>query len=202
MNLLETKKQKQSLYKPRRIQIVEYVIFNSKYLLIPFYVILIACLFFLAFLNIREFIDYAHKFSVLTKEGSTLAFIEMVDLTMIAALGIMIITGGYNSFVSKNHNYSGEKIGSGLLKVKVATSLIGVTSIALLAKSINISIEGAKIPVSWEELYKLGFIHGLFLAGAIVLSIVDYLHIKTEIDIERLKKDKPNYKAGDLEDGK
>jgi len=136
--------------------------------------------------DVKEFVHYAQHFSLLTKEGATLTLIEMIDLAMIAALCKMIVTGGYNSFISKDHGYPDENVGSGLLKVKMATSLIGVTSIALLAKSINISVlnPDAK-PITWDDLYKLGFIHVLFLVGALVLAYVDHIHLKTEIELEK-----------------
>lgn len=86
----------------------------------------------------------------------------------------MIITGSYNSFISKAHGVEGENVSSGMLKVKMATSLVGVTAIGLLSKSIDI------YKVEWDVLYKLAFVHGVFLLSAIVLSVVDFLHLKSE----------------------
>lgn len=172
--------------KPRWIFVIEKIIFSSRWLLIPFYLILIGALAIYMIVDVKEFIHYAQHFKILSKESATLTIIEMIDIAMIAALCKMIITGGYNSFVSKDHGYPGENIGSGLLKIKLATSLIGVTSISLLAKSINISVLNPNsLPISWEDLYKLGFIHVLFLLGAIIVSYVDYLHLKTEIQLEQ-----------------
>ena len=177
--------QKVKFNKPRWVYYIEKVIFATRWLLIPFYIILMAALAIYMIIDVKEFIHYVEHFSILTKEGATLTVIEMIDLAMIAALCKMIVTGGYNSFISKEHGYPDENVGSGLLKVKMATSLIGVTSIALLAKSINISVLNPNVkPISWDDLYKLGFIHVLFLVGALVLSFVDYMHIKTEIELE------------------
>jgi len=102
-----------------------------------------------------------------------LTFIELIDITMIANLGKMIITGSYNSFVSKDHGEQGENVSSGMLKVKMATSLVGVTGIGLLQKSIDV------VSVNWDTLYKLGYVHIIFLFSAIILGLVDYLHEKT-----------------------
>lgn len=172
--------------KPKWIYYIERVIFATRWLLIPFYLILMGALAIYMIVDVKEFIHYAQHFSLLTKEGATLTLIEMIDLAMIAALCKMIVTGGYNSFISKDHGYPDENVGSGLLKVKMATSLIGVTSIALLAKSINISVlnPDAK-PITWDDLYKLGFIHVLFLLGALILAYVDHIHLKTEIELEK-----------------
>jgi uncharacterized membrane protein YqhA len=43
---------------------------------------------------------------------------------MIANLVKMIITGSYHSFVDKEHGFKGENANSGMLKVKISTSLI------------------------------------------------------------------------------
>ena len=186
--------------KPKHIKYIEKFLFGARWILIPFYVILFLSLIVYALVDIKEFIHYIEKFSILSKETATLTVIEMIDLAMIAALGKMIITGGYNSFVSKEHGYKDENFGSGLLKVKMATSLIGVTSIALLSQSINISIVGGK-SIPMEDLYKLAIIHALFLIGAVVLSYVDRIHFKNEIETEELKM-KHNKKEINLEDGK
>lgn len=172
--------------KPKLVYYIERVIFATRWLLIPFYLILMGALAIYMIVDVKEFIHYAQHFSLLTKEGATLTLIEMIDLAMIAALCKMIVTGGYNSFISKDHGYPDENVGSGLLKVKMATSLIGVTSISLLAKSINISVlnPDAK-PIAWDDLYKLGFIHALFLLGALILAYVDHIHLKTEIELEK-----------------
>ena len=55
--------------------------------------------------------------------------LEDVDIVMIANLVKMIITGSYNSFVSKKHDDENEKVSSGMLKVKMSTSIMGVSAI-------------------------------------------------------------------------
>ncbi len=183
--------------KPPIVKFIETIIFGTRWLLLPFYFILIGALAIYMIVDIKEFIHYATSIGGLTKETATLTVIEMIDLAMIAALCKMIVTGGYNSFISKHHGYPDENIGSGLLKVKMATSLIGVTSISLLAKSIHIAVLKPGItPITWDDLYKLAVIHLLFLAGALVLSWVDYLHYKTEIELEKNHLNGANFEDG------
>lgn len=153
---------------------IEFLIFKSKWFLIPFYLVLILALISYTYFNIYEFVEYLHKFGSLNKESAMLTFIELIDMTMIANLGKMIITGSYNSFISKQHGEPGENISSGMLKVKMATSLVGVTSIGLLQKSVNIAT------VEWDILHKLAYVHVVFLISALVLELVDYLHLKSE----------------------
>lgn len=157
-------------------QIIEKIISFSRWLLIPFYMVLIGALVVYTYIDINEFIHYVSHLRSITKDSAMLTFIELIDITMIANLGKMIITGSYNSFVSKDHDMPGENVGSGMLKVKMATSLVGVTAIGLLQRSV---VDIAK--VDWDTLYKLGYIHVIFLLSALVLEIVDYLHCKSEI---------------------
>lgn len=149
---------------------IEAIIFGSKWLLIPFYFVLILTLAVYTIFDIKEFIEYVSHINKINKETAMITFIELIDVTMIGNLGAMIITGSYNSFVSKTHGMGGEDVTSGMLKVKMATSLVGVTAIGLLQKSIDI------VNVEWDILYKLAFVHGIFLLSSIVLSVVDYLH--------------------------
>ena len=127
------------------------------------------------YFDLYEFIDYIEKLGISNKDSAMLTFIELIDMTMIANLGKMIITGSYNSFVSKDHGRSNEHISSGTLKVKMATSLVGITSIGLLQRSVNITA------ASWDVLLKLAFVHGIFLLSSMILEFVDYLHEKTEL---------------------
>lgn len=156
------------------VKIIEFLIFNTKWLLVPFYLVLALALTVYTYFDVKEFIDYVLKLKHIDKEAAMLTFIELIDITMIANLGKMIITGSYNSFISKSHGVHGENISSGMLKVKMATSLVGVTAIGLLSKSIDI------YKVEWDTIYKLAFVHGVFLLSAIILSIVDFLHLKSE----------------------
>jgi uncharacterized protein (TIGR00645 family) len=100
--------------------------------------------------------------------------LEDVDIVMIANLVKMIITGSYNSFVSKSHGVEGEQVSSGALKVKMATSVMGVSSIHLLQTFIN----AANIPQ--DVITKQLMIHGAFIIGAAFLAVIDYLHSKSE----------------------
>ena len=156
-------------------KVIEIIIFNTKWLLIPFLLVLALALAVYTYFDIKEFIEYLLRIRRLNKESAMLTFVELIDITMIASLGKMIITGSYNSFVSKSHGVEGENISSGMLKVKMATSLVGVTAIALLQKSIDI------YKVDWDTLYKLAFVHVIFLLSAIFLSVVDYLHLKSSM---------------------
>ena len=112
----------------------------------------------------------------MSQEESMLVVLWIVDMAMIAYLMKMIITGSYHSFIAKDHGDTSEKASSGLLKVKMATSLIGVSSIHLLERFAGIE----KLGLEWDQLYKMLWIHFSFLIGALVLAVIDYLHEKSD----------------------
>src|SRR5688572_17296121 len=105
-----------------------------------------------------------------------LTVLGLIDVVMIANLLIMVIVGGYETFVSrlnlKDHPDQPEwlsHVNAGVLKVKLATALIGISSIHLLKTFINAqAIES--ITIFWQVA-----IHVTFVASAISLAWIDRL---------------------------
>ena len=155
-------------------KLIESFIFSSRWLLIPFYIGLFAAMLIYMFVYVKEIVHLVKEVGLLNKDAIMLSILEIVDIVMIANLVKMIITGSYNSFVDKNHGVQGENVGSGALKVKMSTSLMGVSSIHLLQSFINAH------NVPWDELYKQIYIHAVFIVGAIALAVIDFLHEKSE----------------------
>lgn len=170
--------------------LIEEVIFNARWLLIPFYIGLISvlCLYEFAFAK-----QILHMFSMnsITTESMMLVVLEAVDVVMIANLVKMIISGSYNSFVSKTHGYQNENASSGMLKVKMSMSIIGVSSIHLLQSFVDAS------HISMEIITKQLAIHGMFIIGTVGIAIVEYLHVKGDA-IEH-ETEKAEHSAGNSE---
>lgn len=163
---------------------IENLIFGSKWLLVPFYFGLIIVMIIYTYVYSKEIIHLIAVSNEIDKEMAMLLILEIVDIVMIANLVRMIISGSYNSFVDKGHGNELEHVGSGALKVKMATSLIGISSIHLLQTFIHIGSH------SWEELNKQLAIHAAFILGAFVLAIIDHLHTKDE-HIQSTRKNTP-----------
>lgn len=155
---------------------VEKTLFSSKWMLIPFYAGLMVALAIFLIIDLKEVYHMVAESNSLDKTTGMMFILELVDMAMIAALVRMIIIGGYTSFVNKNHSEEGEKSSSGVLKVKLGTALIGVSSINLLQTFISCMHSN----ISWDKINIQLIIHGAFLLGALVLSVIDYLHVKSE----------------------
>lgn len=109
-----------------------------------------------------------------------LGVLTLVDITMVANLLIMVIIGGYSTFVSRinidKHEDKPEwlqKVDAGTLKVKLAGSLVGVSGIHLLQTFINIKNHEPE-QVMWQVI-----IHVVFLLSCILLAYTEkILHQK------------------------
>lgn len=151
---------------------VEVFVFSTKWTLVPFYAGLMAALVFYCVHFLRDllhFLTAAH-----TEDSMLMGLLHLVDMTMIANLAKMIVTGSYTSFVDKTPSDSSERTSSGLLKVKMATSLVGVSSIQLLQSFINAGT------LSNAYLRNQLLLHGTFVAGALALAWIDRLHCMSD----------------------
>ena len=105
-----------------------------------------------------------------------LSVLGLIDVVMIANLLIMVIVGGYETFVSRL-NLEGHPdqpewlshVNAGILKVKLATALIGISSIHLLKTFINADKLETKL-ILWQVI-----IHALFVLSAVALALIDRL---------------------------
>jgi len=153
--------------------IIQRALFQSKFLLIPFYIGLVVAQILYCYKFVQEVVHLLSNFVGMTETDVMLAVLTLIDITMVANLIKMIITGSYQSFVDKVPENT-EKVSSGLLKIKMSTSLIGVSSIHLL--QIFISPKGSD-----KELAIMFIIHFIFLMGSATLAYIDFLHSKSEL---------------------
>jgi uncharacterized protein (TIGR00645 family) len=105
-----------------------------------------------------------------------LTVLGLIDVVMIANLLIMVIVGGYETFVSRlnlqDHPDQPEwlsHVNAGILKVKLAMALIGISSIHLLKTFINADQLNEKT-LLWQVV-----IHITFVLSALVLAWIDRL---------------------------
>ena len=105
-----------------------------------------------------------------------LSVLGLIDVVMIANLLIMVIVGGYETFVSRLH-LDGHPdqpewishVNAGILKVKLATALIGISSIHLLKTFIAVDQKDTKVLI-WQVV-----IHLTFVLSALLLAWIDRL---------------------------
>ncbi|MGV3771432.1 MAG: TIGR00645 family protein [Verrucomicrobiales bacterium] len=109
-----------------------------------------------------------------------LSVLGLIDVVMIANLLIMVIVGGYETFVSRlrleNHPDQPEwlsHVNAGILKVKLATALIGISSVHLLKTFINAANLKPETML-WQVI-----IHITFVGSALTLAWIDRITYQT-----------------------
>jgi uncharacterized protein (TIGR00645 family) len=160
--------------------VFEKFIFLSRWLQAPLYAGLIIGGMLYTYKFLVELIHMCTIINKITEVELMLGVLTLVDITMVANLLIMVIIGGYSTFVSRldidQHEDKPEwlqKIDAGTLKVKLAGSLVGISSIHLLQTFINIKNHESE-HVMWQVI-----IHFLFLTSALMLAYTEkILHQK------------------------
>ncbi|BAL95204.1 TIGR00645 family protein [Rubrivivax gelatinosus] len=123
--------------------------------------------------------------SALNETIIMLVVLALIDVVMISNLLIMVIVGGYETFVSRlrleGHPDQPEwlsHVNASVLKVKLATAIIGISSIHLLKTFINAANYEEKVLI-WQTIIHIAF---LFSALAIALADRVMVHAKHDND--------------------
>ena len=153
-------------------------IFMSRWLQAPLYIGLIVA----QGVYVWQFwLELAHLISMMSEKNMTetslmLIVLGLIDVVMISNLLVMVIVGGWETFVSRleleNHPDQPEwlsHVNAGVLKVKLATAIIGISSIHLLKTFINAATYDEKT-LLWQTL-----IHMTFVFSALAIAYTEKL---------------------------
>ena len=124
---------------PRRLAPLSSLIFASRWLQLPLYLGLIVAQGVYVFLFGKELWHLIHDAPGMGEQQIMLIVLGLIDVVMISNLLVMVIVGGYETFVSRlnldNHPDQPEwlsHVNASVLKVKLAMAIIGISSIHLL----------------------------------------------------------------------
>ena len=153
-------------------------IFMSRWLQAPLYIGLIAAQALYVWQFWRELMHLIHEMTVnnITEAQIMLIVLGLIDVVMISNLLVMVIVGGWETFVSRldleNHPDQPEwlsHVNAGVLKVKLATAIIGISSIHLLQTFINAAKLDEKT-MMWQTI-----IHLTFVMSAVAIAFTERL---------------------------
>ena len=167
----------------RRGQLLTSILFGSRWLQVPLYLGLIAAQVVYV---IHFMVELQHLVSGtfnLGEEAIMLIVLGLIDVVMISNLLIMVIVGGYETFVSRleleRHPDQPEwlsHVNASVLKIKLAMAIIGISSIHLLRTFIYAgSLGRADAPYTETGVMWQAIIHGLFVVSAIGIAYVEHL---------------------------
>jgi uncharacterized protein (TIGR00645 family) len=168
---------------------LEVLIFNSRWLLAPFYLGLVAGIVILLIKFSQEFFHVAGHALTGTESEIILAILTLVDMSLVANLLIIIIFSGYENFVSKIDTAGHEdrpewmgKVDFSGLKIKVIASIVAISAIELLKAFVNVdtgldTLAAQNAPTSWTAIdkaiaWKVG-IHILLVVSGVLFALMD-----------------------------
>ena len=163
------------------------LIFSSRWLQLPLYLGLIVAQGVYVILFMKELFHLIAGATSLSEQLIMLAVLGLIDVVMISNLLVMVIVGGYETFVSRlrlqGHPDQPEwlsHVNATVLKVKLAMAIIGISSVHLLKTFIAINALGTdesdytEAGVMWQTI-----IHVVFIFSAIGIAWTDYLMSRT-----------------------
>jgi len=155
-------------------RLIEKTLYASRWLLTPIYLGLSLALIALA---VKFFQELFHIFSIvfsISESDLVLSILSMIDMTLVGSLIVMVVFSSYENFVSKidldeddeKLDWLG-KLDAGTLKLKVAASIVAISSIHLLQKFMEIDhIDNDKL--QWYVI-----MHMTFVISALLLAVLD-----------------------------
>ena len=163
--------------------IMSNILFGSRWLQLPLYLgLIIAQAVYVFFFGV-ELVHLVQKATQLVEADIMLIVLGLIDVVMISNLLIMVIVGGYETFVSRL-NLAGHPdepdwlshVNANLLKVKLATAIIGISSIHLLKTFINAENLTDKVLI-WQTI-----IHMTFVLSAVAIAYIDKLMSHSNVE--------------------
>ncbi|BAE49230.1 TIGR00645 family protein [Paramagnetospirillum magneticum] len=152
------------------------LVFLSRWLQAPLYMGLIVAQTYYVY---RFFLEIAEIFHhpAMDESAAVLLVLGLIDVVMISNLLIMVIIGGYETFVSRlrveGHPDCPEwlsHVNANTMKTKLAMALIGISSIHLLKTFVNAEHHMQETVVMWQCI-----IHTLFIVSAVMLGYLNKL---------------------------
>lgn len=153
---------------------LEQLIFASRWLLVPIYLALAAILVLFSIKAVQETTHLFAQVLVMSETEVVLAGLALIDLALIANLLVMVILSSYETFVSTMDLAKGQekpswlgKMDAATLKIKLAVSIVAISSIHLLKTFMNLH-KGGEVEIFW-----LVIVHLTFVVSALLMALVD-----------------------------
>ena len=157
---------------------LEKVIFNSRWILAPFYLGLVLGVFLLFIKFAQELWHLATHVVTASEADVIVGILALVDMSLVGSLLLMIIFSGYEIFISKidtgDHkdrpDWRGKVDFSGL-KLKVIGAIVAISAIDLLKSFMDISLtmnDADTNSLKWKVI-----IHMAFVVSGVLFAIMD-----------------------------
>jgi uncharacterized protein (TIGR00645 family) len=175
---------------------LEWFLFQSRWLLAPFYIGLVLGLFGLLIHFLRQLAEFALHLPSATESDVILGILALIDIVLVGNLVLIVIFSGYENFVSRFDVQSHDrpewmtKVDFGGLKMKLLSSIVAISAIQVLKAFMNVSSYDDK------KLWWMAGIHVVFLGSMLVAAISDRVAEKSK-PLEELPASKRKVVARD-----
>ncbi len=164
---------------------LETTVFNSRWLLAPFYIGLVVGIILLFIKFAQELFHLVTHVLTLKEHDVVIGILSLVDMALVGSLLLMIIFSGYEIFVSKidvaDHQDRPEwmgKVDFGGLKLKVIGAIVAISAIDLLKTFMEIPAEpnpGNVKMLTWKVV-----IHMAFVLSGVFFALMDRIASETK----------------------
>ncbi len=154
---------------------IEKSLFASRWLLAPVYLGMSLALLALGVKFFQELYHVTAELLVSQESDLVLSILSLIDMALVGSLIVMVMFSGYENFVSRiDIHAEGEdkpewlgKLDAGTLKLKVAASIVAISSIHLL--KVFVKVEG----IPNDKLLWYVIIHITFVISALLMGVLD-----------------------------
>ena len=174
---------------------IEKMLYASRWILSPMYIVLILVLLLILYKFVGEVINFIFIMNTLNYNEWIMHVLELLDLTLVANLVLIVAFSGYENFISKidiaeHHidrpSWMGRLDFSGL-KLKIIGSVVAISLIELLQDFLNMSSIDPNVEF-WRIMLHLTFVlTGVVFAGMEILSEKRHF-MKKEEELVQLEK--------------
>ena len=155
---------------------LEKLLFACRWLLAPLYLGLALALIALGIKFFQEAVHVLMAIGTLAEADLVLVVLTLIDLVLVGSLIVMVMFSGYENFVSRiDVGGDAEKLGwlgkldAGTLKLKVAASIVAISSIHLLKVFMDVKT------ISNDKILWYVVLHMTFVLSALLLGLLDRL---------------------------
>lgn len=165
---------------------IERLLFASRWILAPVYLGMSLALMALGVKFFTEVYHLLHTIMQVTEADLVLRLLALIDLVLVGSLIVMVMFSGYENFVSKIDVKDGGdslgwlgKLDASSLKLKVAASIVAISSIHLLRAFMGMS---ATQTVDNDKLMWYVIIHLTFVVSAVMMGVLDKMSFASHRD--------------------
>lgn len=164
---------------PKRLELaLEAVILASRWLLVVFYLgLALALAVYALTFGVKLWDFVSHVFDI-DEADAILKMLGLIDAALVASLVVMVIISGYENYVSRFDDASSVhwlgEIDAGSLKIKVASTIVAISSIHLLQVFLNVGTQ------TFDQLMWYTLIHLAFVISALFLAYIDRMAAVTK----------------------